>query len=69
MKDVTSKDRLGLLIKCSKPEGEKDTENDKNGEQILASIIKAIVKPERDMPDGPNNTGHQGRDKERKLFF
>lgn len=30
MKDVTSKGRLGLLIKCSKPEGEKDTENDKN---------------------------------------
>ena len=30
MKDVTSKGRLGLLIKCSKPEREKDTENDKN---------------------------------------
>ena len=30
MKDVTSKDRLGLLIQSCKPEGEKDTENDKN---------------------------------------
>ena len=30
MKDVTSHSRLGLLIQSCKPEGEKDTENNKN---------------------------------------
>ena len=69
MEEVTDKGGLGLLIKCSKPNGKDDTGDYKEREGILTSILKSVIKPEGNMPNGPDNASNQAGGQKGKVLL